>query len=117
LKTFAPNRFSYGTNRYRRHSEDLQICLQAWKHSGLSQQAYLDTMGVSKTLCSAVNALGALNRRVTQRGTKLQAPDGKSRLTDTLDSDGIIALAKHFPTNRAMKFLDWFLYSDTSEDG
>ncbi|MFN7830600.1 MAG: Fic/DOC family protein, partial [Bacteroidota bacterium] len=48
---------------------------------------------------------------------KLQAPDGKSRLTDTLDSDGIIALAKHFPNNRAMKFLDWFLYSDTSVDG
>ena len=61
--------------------------------------------------------LRRVRRRVTQRGTKLQAPDGKSRLTDTLDSDGIIALAKHFPTNRAMKFLDWFLYSDTSEDG
>ena len=48
---------------------------------------------------------------------KIQAPDGKSRLTDTLDSEGIIALAKHFPNNRAMKFLDWFLYSDTSIDG
>jgi cell filamentation protein len=48
---------------------------------------------------------------------KLQAPDGKNRLTDTLDSDGIIALAKQFPNNRAMKFLDWFLYSDTSIDG
>lgn len=48
---------------------------------------------------------------------KLQAPDGKSRLTDTLDSDGIMALAKQFPNNRAMKFLDWFLYSDTSIDG
>jgi len=30
---------------------------------------------------------------------KIQAPDGKSRLTDTLDSEGIIALAKHFPNN------------------
>ncbi|MBW6537793.1 MAG: Fic family protein [Mariniphaga sp.] len=48
---------------------------------------------------------------------KLSAPDGKKYLTDTLDSDGIIALAKHFPNNRAMKFLDWFLYSDTSIDG
>lgn len=48
---------------------------------------------------------------------KLQAPDGKNRFTDTLDSDGIIALAKQFPNNRAMKFLDWFLYSDTSIDG
>ncbi|HDR52292.1 MAG TPA: cell filamentation protein Fic [Mariniphaga anaerophila] len=48
---------------------------------------------------------------------KLSAPDGKKYLTDTLDSDGIIALAKHFPNNRAMKFLDWFLYSDNSIDG
>lgn len=48
---------------------------------------------------------------------KLLAPDGKKRLTDTLDSNGVIELAKHFPNNRAMKFLDWFLYSDTSIDG
>ena len=48
---------------------------------------------------------------------KLTAADGKKYLTDTLDSQGIIALAKHFPNNRAMKFLDWFLYSDNSIDG
>ena len=48
---------------------------------------------------------------------KLLAPDGKKRLTDTLDSEGIIMLAKNFPNNRAMKFLDWFLYSDNSIDG
>lgn len=48
---------------------------------------------------------------------KLLAPDGKYRLTDTMDSNGVIELAKHFPNNRAMKFLDWFLYSDTSIDG
>lgn len=48
---------------------------------------------------------------------KLQAPDGKSRLTDTLDSEGVIELAKNFPNTKAMKFLDWFLYSDTSIDG
>jgi cell filamentation protein len=28
----------------------------------------------------------------------------------------IINLAKHFPNNRAIKFLDWFLYSDNSID-
>jgi cell filamentation protein len=50
-------------------------------------------------------------------GFKFMAADGKKRLTDTLDSDGVIALAKHFPNNRAMKFLDWFLYSDNSIDG
>ncbi len=48
---------------------------------------------------------------------KLIAPDGKSRLTDALDSDGTISLAKHFPNNKAMKFLDWFLYSETTIDG
>ena len=48
---------------------------------------------------------------------KLTAADGKKYLTDTLDSDGVIALAKHFPNNRAMKYLDWFLYSDNSIDG
>jgi len=48
---------------------------------------------------------------------KLSAPDGKKYLTDTLDSEGIIALAKQFPNNRAMKFLDWFVFSDNSIDG
>jgi cell filamentation protein len=48
---------------------------------------------------------------------KLTAPDGKKRLTDTLDSEGVINLAKHFPNNKAMKFLDWFLYSENTIDG
>ena len=48
---------------------------------------------------------------------KLLAPDGKKRLADTLDSEGIILLAKIFPNNRSMKFLDWFLYSENSIDG
>lgn len=48
---------------------------------------------------------------------KLTAADGKKYNTDTLDSAGVVELAKHFPNNRAMKFLDWFLYSDTSIDG
>lgn len=48
---------------------------------------------------------------------KLVAADGKKYNTDMLDSDGVTALAKNFPNNRAMKFLDWFLYSDTSIDG
>jgi cell filamentation protein len=48
---------------------------------------------------------------------KLMAADGKKYLTDTLDSEGIVELAKKFPNNRAMKFLDWFLYSDNSLEG
>ena len=48
---------------------------------------------------------------------KLIAQDGKKYNTDILDSEGITALAKHFPNNKSIKFLDWFLYSDTSIDG
>lgn len=48
---------------------------------------------------------------------KLIASDGKKYLTDTLDGDGIILLAKNFPGNKAVKFLDWFTYSDNSIDG
>ena len=47
---------------------------------------------------------------------KLIAPDGKSRLTDTLDWDWILLLAKNFPNNNAKDFLDWFLYSENSID-
>jgi cell filamentation protein len=50
-------------------------------------------------------------------GFKFVAADGKKRLTDTLDNNGIVTLAKYFPNNRAMKFLDWFLYSDNTIDG
>lgn len=48
---------------------------------------------------------------------KLTAADGKKYKTDMLDSDGIVELSKSFPNNKASKFLDWFLYSDTSIDG
>lgn len=48
---------------------------------------------------------------------KLTAADGKKYKTDILDSEGIIELSKNFPNNKATKFLDWFLYSDTSIDG
>lgn len=48
---------------------------------------------------------------------KLVAADNKKYNTDLLDSQGVVELAKNFPNNRATKFLDWFLYSDTSIDG
>lgn len=53
---------------------------------------------------------------VTNR-LKLTANDGKKYLTDALDSEGVTLLAKHFPNNKAVKFLDWFTYSDNSIDG
>ena len=48
---------------------------------------------------------------------KLLATDGKRRLTDTLDANGIIELAKAMPNQNAMAFLDWLTYSDNTIDG
>ncbi|WP_455967523.1 protein adenylyltransferase Fic [Bacteroides fluxus] len=48
---------------------------------------------------------------------KLAAPDGKRRLTDVLDNDGVLALAKCFPNNKAMRFVEWFTNSDETIDG
>ena len=48
---------------------------------------------------------------------KLVAPDSKRRLTDVMDSDGVILLAKNIPNNKVNDFLDWFLYSDNTIDG
>ena len=47
---------------------------------------------------------------------KILAPDGKRRLSDVLNMDGVIALAKVFPNNKANAFLDWFSYSDNTID-
>ena len=48
---------------------------------------------------------------------KLQAPDGKLRLADMLDSEGVVLLAKAIPNSKAMAFLDWFTYSDNTIGG
>lgn len=50
-------------------------------------------------------------------GFKFEAPDGKQRVADVLDSKAVEMLAKHYPNNRANEFLDWFTYSDNSLDG
>jgi cell filamentation protein len=48
---------------------------------------------------------------------KLLAPDGKRRLADVLDFNGIISLGKEFPGKKANRFLSWFTYSGDSIDG
>ena len=67
-----------------------------------------------------------LKRKLKQEGVQLvsdthrfkfEAPDGKQRIADVLDSEGVSLLAKHYPNNRAAKFLDWFTYSDNTIDG
>lgn len=48
---------------------------------------------------------------------KILAPDGKNRLSDMLDYNGIILLWKTFPWTKANRFIEWFTYSDESIDG
>lgn len=48
---------------------------------------------------------------------KLLAPDGKRRLADVLDYDGVLALAQSSPNNKAIRFVQWFTNSDGSIDG
>ena len=48
---------------------------------------------------------------------KLLAADGKRYKSDAVDHEGVIALAKAIPNNKATAFLDWFTFSDNSIDG
>lgn len=48
---------------------------------------------------------------------KLMAPDGKMRLTDVMDMDGIKSLAISFPNTGAVAFLEWLTNGDNSIDG
>ena len=48
---------------------------------------------------------------------KFLAPDGKKRLSDMLDYQGIIAVGKEFPSKKANRFIEWFTYSEESIDG
>ena len=59
------------------------------------------------------------NSHVVSATTQLKflAPDGKLRLADMLDYEGIIALGKTFPGTKANKFIEWFTYSPESIDG
>lgn len=67
-----------------------------------------------------------LKRKLKQEGIQLvsdthrfkfEAPDGKLRAADVLNSENVALLAKHYPNNRANEFLDWFTYSDNTLDG
>jgi cell filamentation protein len=48
---------------------------------------------------------------------KFTAPDGKKRSANVLDYDGIIELAKSFPSKQANRFIEWLTYSDETIDG
>jgi len=59
------------------------------------------------------------NSQMVSATTQLKfiAPDGKKRLADMLDYNGIIALGKEFPSKKANRFIEWFTFSDESIDG
>jgi cell filamentation protein len=48
---------------------------------------------------------------------KFIAPDGKRRLANVLDSNGVKEIAKNFPSKNANRFIEWFTYSDDTIDG
>ena len=48
---------------------------------------------------------------------KLLAPDGKRRLTDVLDYDGVLLLAENIPNQNAARFVHWFVSDSESIDG
>lgn len=48
---------------------------------------------------------------------KFVAPDGKKRLSDALDADGIVKLAAEFPSKIGAEFISWFTLSDDTVDG
>lgn len=48
---------------------------------------------------------------------RFTAPDGKKRLANVLDYDGVKELAKNFPSKQANRFIEWFTYSDETIDG
>ena len=58
------------------------------------------------------NELGSITTQL-----KLKSPDGKIRLSNVLDYNGIIALGKQFPGKKANQFIEWFTYSGESIDG
>lgn len=48
---------------------------------------------------------------------KFTAPDGKKRLANVIDYNGVKELAKNFPSKQANRFIEWFTYSDETIDG
>jgi cell filamentation protein len=81
-----------------------------------NQDDYTKTRNYWKYLKAKLKKEGS---QVVSATTQLKflAPDGKKRLADMLDYNGIIALGKTFPGTKANKFIEWFTYSEESIDG
>jgi len=48
---------------------------------------------------------------------KITVTDGKKRLANVLDDQGIVGLAEQFPSKLANRFMQWFVNSDKTIDG
>ena len=80
------------------------------------QDDYTKTRNYRKYLKTKLKKEGNELVSVTHQ-LKLLAPDGKLRLTDTLDAQGVSSLAKSMPNQKAAAFLDWLTYSDNTLKG
>ena len=47
---------------------------------------------------------------------KLTAADGKKYKSDVMDYNQVIELAKNFPNNKSVPFIQWFTYSEETID-
>lgn len=81
-----------------------------------SQDDYTKNRNYWKYLKNKLKADG--NEVVSETNQlRITAPDGKRRLTDVLDSAGIVELAKFMPNNKAAGFIEWFTNGENTIDG
>lgn len=81
-----------------------------------AQDDYTKNRNYWKYLKTKLKAEGHEVVSVTNQ-LKMLAPDGKRRMTDVLDTNGVLALAQCFPNNKASRFVAWFTNSDETIDG
>ena len=80
------------------------------------QDDYTRTRNYWKYLKTKLRKQGCKVVSVTNQ-LKLLAPDGKHRLTDVLDYNGVLELAENIPNQNAARFVHWFASDKDSIDG
>ncbi|MBR5030402.1 MAG: Fic family protein [Muribaculaceae bacterium] len=80
------------------------------------QDDYNRTRNYWKYLKTKLRKQGSEVVSVTNQ-LKLLAPDGKRRMTDVLDYNGVMLLAQNIPNTNATRFVHWFSSDNYSIDG
>ena len=80
------------------------------------QDDYTRTRNYWKYLKTKLRKQGSEVVSVTNQ-LKLRAADGKRYMTDVLDYDGVMQLAKNIPNTNAARFVHWFAADSDSIDG